>query len=101
MLGIVIFVSPLWLNILRGKVCNPAPIVAEVSSTMDWKDSRPTVVTESGSDTLVKLVEAKARWPMAVIPLPNAMDAVSARDHVLEVVSACAITATHLSREVR
>ena len=30
--------------------------------------------------------------------MPNAMDAVSARDHVLEVVSVCAITATHLSR---
>ncbi len=30
--------------------------------------------------------------------LPNAMDAVSARDHVLEVVSVCAIAATHLSR---
>jgi argininosuccinate lyase len=28
----------------------------------------------------------------------NAMDAVSARDHVLEVASVCAITATHLSR---
>jgi len=30
--------------------------------------------------------------------IANAMDAVSARDHVLEVVSVCAITATHLSR---
>jgi hypothetical protein len=73
-LGIVMFVSPLWLNICCGKVCSPAPIVAEVRSTMDWKASRPTVVTESGSDTLVKLVEAKARWPMAVIPLPNVTD---------------------------
>jgi argininosuccinate lyase len=31
-------------------------------------------------------------------PMPNAMDAVSARDHVLELASACAIIATHLSR---
>ena len=31
-------------------------------------------------------------------PMPNAMDAVSARDHVLELVSTCAIIATHLSR---
>ena len=30
--------------------------------------------------------------------MPNAMDAVSARDHVLEVASACAILSTHLSR---
>jgi argininosuccinate lyase len=31
-------------------------------------------------------------------PMPNAMDAVSARDHVLELASTCAIIATHLSR---
>lgn len=30
--------------------------------------------------------------------MPNAMDAVSARDHVLELASTCAIVATHLSR---
>ncbi len=30
--------------------------------------------------------------------MPNAMDAVSARDHVLELASTCAILATHLSR---
>ena len=31
-------------------------------------------------------------------PMPNAMDAVSARDHVLELASTCAIVSTHLSR---
>jgi argininosuccinate lyase len=31
-------------------------------------------------------------------PVPNAMDAVAARDHQLEAVSACAIVMTHLSR---
>ncbi|MEQ1565830.1 MAG: argininosuccinate lyase [Myxococcota bacterium] len=32
-------------------------------------------------------------------PVPNAMDAVSARDHALEAAAACAIAATHLSRQ--
>ncbi|HHO51049.1 MAG TPA: argininosuccinate lyase [Deltaproteobacteria bacterium] len=32
-------------------------------------------------------------------PVPNAMDAVAARDHVIEAVSACAIAMTHLSRQ--
>ncbi|MEN0066795.1 MAG: argininosuccinate lyase [Myxococcota bacterium] len=32
-------------------------------------------------------------------PVPNAMDAVAARDHQIEAVSACAIVMTHLSRQ--
>lgn len=32
-------------------------------------------------------------------PVPNAMDAVAARDHLLEAASACAIVMTHLSRQ--
>ena len=31
-------------------------------------------------------------------PVPNAMDAVSARDHAIEATAACAIAMTHLSR---